>query len=95
MENVILSPIPLDTLKSEMRQLFRQEFAVQSKADLQEKFLSPQETANLFHPKISKVTLWKWTKDGHISSHRIGGRVFYKYSEVMESVQTLKKYRRA
>jgi len=59
-----------------------------------EKLLSPEETCKLFQPSISKVTLWNWTNEGKLQKHQIGGKVFYKYSEVMESITTLKKYKK-
>jgi hypothetical protein len=62
--------------------------------DLQEKLLSPAETCKLFQPAITKPTLAKWTKEGRLQEYRMNGRVFYKYSEVLQSLTTLKKYKR-
>ncbi len=65
------------------------------KKELFEKLLSPEKTCNLFDPKISKVTLHKWTKEGRLQEYRIGGRIYYKYSEVINSLHTLKKYKKS
>jgi len=89
---VNFSIIPVDELKSLMQTLIRQEIRAKQNEELQEKLISPAETCKLFQPQISKVTLNKWTKDGRLQEHRIGGRVFYKYSEVINSLQTLKRY---
>ena len=63
------------------------------KADQPEKLLSPSETCKLFNPKISKVTLASWTAAGRLQDHRIGSRVYYKESEVVANLVTLKKYK--
>jgi hypothetical protein len=58
----------------------------------EEKFLSPAEVCKIFVPAISKTTLAAWTKKGLLKEYRIGGRVFYKMSEVFKKVNTLYKY---
>lgn len=92
---MFLTEIPLETLKSELQQIVRAEMISTKKSDLEEKLLSPAEVCKLPQPSISRVTLDKWTKDGKLKEHRIGARIYYKYSDVMESLQTIKKYRRA
>ena len=59
----------------------------------EEKFLSPAEVCKIFVPAISKTTLAAWTKQGLLTEYRIGGRVYYKMSEVFKSVKTLKTYK--
>jgi hypothetical protein len=34
-----------------------------------------------------------WTEQGLINQYRIGGRVFYLFSEIVEKAKTLKKYK--
>ena len=69
-------------------------FEENNKKDLEERFLSPAETCKLFQPVISKMTLRKWTEDGRIEMNRIGGRVYYKYSEVLRAVTKIKRYKK-
>lgn len=45
-------------------------------------FLSPKETAEFL--KISRGTLWRWTKDGKINCYGIGARRYYSKNELME-----------
>ncbi len=42
--------------------------------------LTREETCDKL--KISKSTLWKWTKEDKIPCHRIGNRVYYKQDEI-------------
>jgi hypothetical protein len=94
MENCILSPISLDLLSITIREIVRSELQSKENLELQEKLLSPAETCKLFRPNISKVTLDSWAKAGRIKNQRIGGRIFYKQSEIMQSRNSLKKYSR-
>ena len=63
------------------------------KEECKDLLLSGAEACKLFQPAISKVTLSQWVKQGLIPDHRIGGRVYYKYTEIMDSLTTLKKYK--
>jgi excisionase family DNA binding protein len=47
--------------------------------------LTIKETGQML--SIGKVTLWKLTKEGIIPSYKIGARVFYKKSEIINSLQ--------
>ena len=81
---------------AELIELFRpmiQHEVKKVKDDQPERLLSPAETCKMFQPAISKVTLASWTSQGKLQNHRIGGRVFYKASEVLASLETLKKYK--
>jgi hypothetical protein len=93
-EQIILSPIPIDELESRIQMIVRQEISKKEDDKLRERLLSPAETRLIFNPPISKVTLHHWAKQGKVKPHRIGGRVFYKYSELMDSLVHLKKYGR-
>ena len=58
----------------------------------EEKFLSPAEVCKIFVPAISKTTLAAWTKQGLLTEYRIGGRVYYKMSEVVNGRKTISRY---
>lgn len=53
----------------------------------QKELLTRQETADLLN--INVATLWRYTKKGKLKSYGIGNRVYYKLSEVLESVKLL------
>jgi hypothetical protein len=94
MENFILSPITLDLLSAAIREIVRSELHSKGSEDANERLLSPAETCKLFQPNISKVTLHTWAKAGRIRNQRIGGRIYYKLSDIMESRKSLKKYKK-
>ncbi len=62
--------------------------------ELQEKLLSPEETCNLFKPKLTKPTLETYAEKGYVTKYHLGGRTWYKYSEVIEALKTLRRYTR-
>lgn len=95
MDKVILSPIELSELLNGLRLVVKEELKVQQQQQLEEKLLSPAETCKLFQPEISKVTLTAWSNQGLLKDYRIGGRVYYKYSEVIEAAKHLKRYKAA
>lgn len=66
-----------------------------SKAPLkveEETLLKRKEVAKIFG--ISLVTLSQWIRDGRIPCHRINTRIFFKRTEVMEALNSVKKYNR-
>jgi hypothetical protein len=93
-EQVLFCPIPLEELEARFQKIIQEEIAKKDQEATLEKLLSPEETRKLFSPAVSKVTLHHWAKQGRIKQHRLGGRVFYKYSEVLDSLVHLKKHGR-
>lgn len=81
-----------DLLRELLPPIVRKEIQEKEKEEIADRLTSPSETCRLF--KISKPTLNKWTRNGWLKDHRIGNRVYYKYSEIMSSLQTLKKYKK-
>lgn len=88
MHNVVLSPIDTETLINqiakktaeliESRRSEKPERSTTEQMDL----LSPKETAKLL--KISITTLWRWEKAGKVRIFGIGGKRYYKYSELIQ-----------
>lgn len=77
-----------------IRQAVREEVqtALESHRDKLKKekqFLTRKETAELL--SISLPTLHSYTKDGLITSHRIGGRVLYRLDDIEKAITTLEK----
>lgn len=89
---MILTPVPIADLMAQMRDIVRDELQQQQRNDLAEKLLTAQETADLL--RVSLVTIWQWEKQGRITKHTLGGRTYFKYSEIMAALQTLQRYKK-
>lgn len=89
MHNVVLSPISTDTLIERIAErtveILNQKQAPQPEA---KDLLTRKETAELLQVNIA--TIWRWTNSGKLNQYGIGGRTYYKRSEVLESVKSLK-----
>lgn len=90
--NLIVQGITVAELVELFRPMVHAE-VTRLKDDQPEKLLSPAETCKMFQPTISKVTLSSWTAKGLLQDHRMGGRVFYKQSEILAKLTTLRKYK--
>ena len=90
---VNVSFIPVNEAAALLRNIVREELRNKRQEELQEKMLSPAETCEMFD--ITKVTLNDWSAKGLLTKHYLGRRVYYKYSEVMDSLKTLKKYKKS
>jgi len=66
---------------------------LEAKVAQEERLLSAGEACKLFVPAISRLTLIRWTKADYLHEHRIGGRVYYRQSEVIEGAKHLEKYK--
>jgi hypothetical protein len=60
------------------------EFALIEEIKAQEKVDNKMYTADEFAEKhsVSKQTLWRWCKEGILKSMKIGGKVYYKESDL-------------
>lgn len=52
--------------------------------------LTREETSKLL--SVSLVTLWDWTRKDIIPAYRIGSKVRYKKSEVLNALQQMNKF---
>jgi excisionase family DNA binding protein len=90
MEQIILSGLTVEQLGQmigdKVKEVFdlKEQTKKQSPSPKEAKYITRKETAKLLH--ISLPTLNEWTKDGTLTSYRIGTRVLYKPDEVAETV---------
>ena len=89
---LILSQISFDQILEGLRQIVREEIRAKITEELQEKMLTRFEVCKMF--QISQVTLSSWSKQDLLKEHRIGGKVYFKQSEVLQAGKSLKKYKR-
>lgn len=96
MQEVILTSIPLDTLKAEISETLKKELpgllATLRPAPATD-YLTRKQAANLLG--ISLPTLNEWTKTGRVQGYRIASRVRYKRVELETALLAIKTTRRA
>jgi len=94
---VIINGISLEDFKQMLgehtRQIVREEIRAYNESCDADKMLSAKEVCQLL--KITLPTLNSYCKNGHLQKRHIGKRVIFKKSEVLNSLQSLKKYQRA
>lgn len=93
MAKIILEEYELTELLAQIREIVKQELICFHQKDWEDRLVSPAEACKLFKPQISTQTLSRWSKDGRIPQYRIGGRIFYKQVEVINSAKSLKRYK--
>jgi len=88
MENTImlhnLSPVDLEQIIKETIKNQMEEFRRTLSIDTPDVLLTRSEACSFL--KINMTTLWNWSKKGKIISYGIGNRVYYKKSELLESL---------
>jgi hypothetical protein len=84
----------INSLLFQIREVVKEELQNKYKTEVEEKLLSPDKAKDLFIPAISRQTLSNWTKDGLLNSYRIGGRVYYKSSEIMDAAKELRRFKK-
>lgn len=97
--NLIIQGMAVDQFTEDLAQLIKQAVKEEvqaamkqlKKEELEERFLSIEETCKIFVPAISRQTLHNWTTQGLIKSHAIGRSVFYKYSDIIEAAKPLNR----
>ena len=87
---IILTQIPIDTLLQSFREIIRQEIAAEQSSHKEEKLLCTNDVCKLL--SVSSVTISTWIAKGKLKKYTIGGRNRFKYSEIMQSLTSLKKY---
>ena len=77
--NVSIVVTPAD-LKEFAVSLIQETLAMKPEEKPAEQYLSPDETATLL--KVSKNTLWRWSKSGYLSPIKVGRKSVYTLSEI-------------
>lgn len=76
------SQIQLVLNKADLKELFREwkEESELNRKKETETLLTPDEVASKY--RISKVTLWRWAKDGLLKPVKMGRKSFYRQSDI-------------
>lgn len=94
MAQLILSGFTVESFEEQLRSIIKTELEAHNKPQDQEQFISRKEVCKMFTPNISLPTVYKWTEQGRLIAYRIKGRVYYKRTEVLQALQSEKKYSR-
>ena len=86
---IYLNGITLEQLAEALKPLLQPQKGVSESAQSESDLLTREQVCKLL--SINKTTLWKHTKSGKLKSLGLGNRVYYKKSEVLESVKHLKQ----
>ncbi len=85
-EKTFLIPLTEEELKALIKSSFK-EVMDENKSDKQRKeLLTANEVISLLG--ISPSTLNNWKRDGKIPYHRLQGRIFFKYDEIVETLES-------
>lgn len=91
MQNIVLSPIGTDELINRIAErtaklLLQQKEPIQSteNSSEQENLLTREEAMRYL--RITGATLWRWEKDGKIQSIGIGGKRYFRKSDIEASL---------
>ncbi len=71
-------------LEKSVRQVLNEITTTRDKKD--DPLVKIDEICNLL--QVSRVTIHKWKKDGRIPFYRLSNRIFFKKSDVLQSLQT-------
>ncbi|MFN7674551.1 helix-turn-helix domain-containing protein [Flavobacterium sp.] len=86
MNKIFLNGITLEQLAEALIPLLNAK-ATNETIQQDNEILTREETCKLL--SINKTSLWKYTKSGRLKSFGIGNRVYYKRSQVLESLTPL------
>ena len=84
MTNAVLLTLPIEDLKSLLREAVREEVKSLKLDDLpssQKELLTRKEVSEMLG--VTYSTLWNWNKKEILESRKVGDKVFYLRSEVM------------
>ena len=77
---LILEPADFDEIKSTLKKVLNVISALSKSSPLTEQWLDNQDISNLLH--VSKRTLQNYRDNGIIPFSQIGGKIYYKASDV-------------
>lgn len=92
-QNIVLYSMPIDELITKIRENVRLELLNYKPALAEpEELINSKEACKILG--ISLVTLHFWRIDGKVKYYRISTRIRFKRRELMEALETCKRYKR-
>ena len=83
-EKQIFTNISEDRFKELIREVVRDEIAQVNHTETED-LIKAQEVCEYL--QVSKVTLYKWLKQGKVTGYHLGTRLFFKKSEIENSLK--------
>jgi len=84
-EKTFLIPLTEEELKELIKSSLQEVIAENGPNRQRKELLTFKEVTSLLG--ISASTLNNWKRDGKIPFHRMGGRILFKYAEIVESLE--------
>ena len=92
MGQILFTGLTVNDLLLQIEQLIDAKFSVHPKNEnIQSDYLSRKEVAKLL--KITLPTLHDWTKLGYLRAYKMGTRVLYKESEIIQSLEKVQSFK--
>ncbi len=85
-DKTFLIPLTEEELKELIKSSLQEVIAENEPIKQRKELLTFKEVTSLLG--ISASTLNNWKRDGKIPFHRIGGRIFFKYAEIVETLES-------
>jgi hypothetical protein len=79
-------------LSPQLRTIVKEEIQQSTQNSLEEKYISEKEARKIL--PVTAPTFRSYRSQGLFPSYRVGGRIFYKPSEIMEAAKRIRKYDR-
>lgn len=86
-ENLILITVKKEELENLIENAVQNAVKQNVKAVEPDQLMTRQQTADFL--SVNLATLWRYTKSGVLPAHQIGNRVYYKRSEILESLECI------
>ena len=82
--------INISITKDELQEMIHQELknavlSARKHIETEDEILTQDQTTKLLN--ISRVGLWEWRKKGWITYHKIGGRVYFRRSDINQALK--------
>jgi len=89
MERIVLLSVSIEELKEIIGEVLEEKLKqfvpkVTPAVTPQKEFLTAKEACVMLH--ISPTTLWHYTREGKLNSHRIGRRRLFRYEELKDAI---------
>lgn len=91
-QQIVLSPVPLTDLVGQIVRAIRADMD-NATPPPPEELLTRVETAKQLH--VTLPTLRQYTRRGYVKGYRMGNRVLYKRSEVLNALQQMRTAKQA